>query len=336
MRVARGIAGTFVLLTWAPTTLHAQQQPAPQPEQAFRVATRVERVNVDVAVTDARGQFVPGLKREQFHVFDNGAEQNITDFAPVESPARVLLLVETSPAVYLLAREHVLAAYRLLDGLAPDDFAALGTYDDHFHSVLDFALDKRVVAGALARMQFTLGTARLDLFSSVAAAIQHMREVCEPAIHGKLAIVLLSTGLSDARSEEARARLIAPLQVSGIAVYPIALGGNLRSPGKKTQKSSEAAEAFAQADRDLRQIAEASGGRAYFPGTDRELVASYSEVAETLRHLYSLAFAPPAHDGKVHTLRAEVRDAAGRIIAPRAAEKNWRLLARPAYLAPAE
>jgi Ca-activated chloride channel family protein len=341
MRAARRLAArAFLLLLFvrAQETLRAQQPPAPpqQPEQAYRVAARVERVNVDVAVTDARGHFVPGLRREQFHLFDNGAEQPITDFSPVEAPARVLLLVETSPAVYLLSREHVMAAYRLLDGLAPEDLAALGTYDDRFHPSLDFSVNKALVAGALGHLQFSLGSARLDLFGSLAAAIEHVQSLSESAAGSKTAIVLLSTGLSDVQAESVRTRLAGKLQVSGVAVYAIALGGNLRSPGKKTQRAGEAAEAFAQADRDLREIAKSSGASAYFPRTDKELVQAYVELAETLRHLYSLAFVPPAHDGKAHVLRVEVRDAEGKLIAPGAAEKSWRLLARPAYLAPAE
>ena len=52
-------------------------------------------------------QLHPDLPRENFHIFDNGVEQPITDFANVISPAEVLLLVEAGPAVYFLASTHV-------------------------------------------------------------------------------------------------------------------------------------------------------------------------------------------------------------------------------------
>src|SRR5690349_10467189 len=61
-----------------------------QPVPAIRV--NVERVNVSVAVTDAAGNFIEGLRREDFRVFDNNVEQPITDFLPVEEPAQILLL----------------------------------------------------------------------------------------------------------------------------------------------------------------------------------------------------------------------------------------------------
>ncbi|HMD33302.1 MAG TPA: VWA domain-containing protein [Candidatus Acidoferrales bacterium] len=287
----------------------------------------MERVNVDAAVTDARGQFVTGLKREHFHVFDNGAEQPIADFSPIEAPARILLVVEASPAVYLLSDEHRTAAFQLLDGLAPGDFVAFGVYDDSFRPIVGFTQNKGVVGQSLAQMQFGLGFARLNLFGSLSSAIADVlaTPVPDAGAGGKTAIVLLSTGLSDLQTEAVRQRLSGQLQVSGIAVYTIALGGNLRSPRGKTAGAEAATEAFAQADRDLRAIAESSGGLPFFPKTGKDLAGAYAEVARTLRHLYSVAFVPPAHDGKVHVLRVEVREREG-----------LRILARPAYLAPSE
>ena len=313
----------------------SQQQPGPPPAQGteipFRVAARVERVNVDVSVTDARGHGVSGIAREQFHVFDNGTEQAITDFLPIDAPARVLLMVETSPAVYLLSREHLLAAYRMLDGLAPGDAVALAAYGDRLQGVMDFTTNKAAVGAALGQLQFSIGLARLDLFDSLLQALEALIAQAgagPQGVPGKTAIVLLSTGLSDVQDPAVRSRLGGELQSSGIAVYTVALGGNLRSPKKDSGKGGIAAEAFEQANRDLRQIGESSGGRAYIPQTDKELADAYSEVAETLRHLYSIAFVPPAHDGKVHVITVQVRQGNNK--------DSWRILARPAYLAPSE
>jgi len=268
----------------------------------------------------------------------------------------------------------VMAAYRLLDGLAPADAVALATYDDRIHGIVDFTTDKSLIATALNRMQFSLGMARLDLFGSLAeamevlalpAAVSESGNPAPPLVAassgagsdlvasgpaalplGRVAIVLLSTGLSDVREPGTRASLHDRLLTSGVAAYVVALGGALRAPAKKASarprasgdaggpSPSEAAAAFAQADRDLKDLAESSGGRAYFPRTAKDLDGAYREIAATLRHLYSLAFVPPAHDQKIHALRVEVRDAAGRMVAQRAGHEGWALLARPAYRAP--
>ncbi len=96
------------------------QQARPQ-EQQPTLRVQVDRVNVGVIVTDGTGKFVEGLRREDFHIFDNQIEQPLTDFAAIEEPAQALLLIEAGPAVYLLESGHVLAAYALLRGLSPDD-----------------------------------------------------------------------------------------------------------------------------------------------------------------------------------------------------------------------
>src|SRR5258708_10683020 len=75
-------------------------------EQNQTIRVSVDRVSVGVIVTDHSGHFVEGLRREDFHVFDNGTEQPLTVFAAVEEPAQVLLLIETRTAV-LFFREKL-------------------------------------------------------------------------------------------------------------------------------------------------------------------------------------------------------------------------------------
>src|SRR6266446_10892469 len=103
----------------------AQQNPQP-PNQTIQVS--VDRVSVGVIVTDSGGRFVEGLRREDFHIFDNGVEQPLTGFAAVEEPAQVLLLIEAGPAVYLLEGGHLQASDTLLNNLSPNDRVAIASY----------------------------------------------------------------------------------------------------------------------------------------------------------------------------------------------------------------
>ena len=118
--------------------------PAQQPIQAT-----TELVRVDASVVDRHGDFAGGLAQTDFRVIDNGAEQPIAFFEPVEAPAQILVLVETSPAVYLVQNEHLVAAYALLDGLSPADQVALVTYDQAPRAILDFTPDKSALLAAL-------------------------------------------------------------------------------------------------------------------------------------------------------------------------------------------
>jgi VWFA-related protein len=306
-------------------------------------------VDVSVSVTDAKGNFVAGLTRQQFHIFDEGAEQPITNFASIGLPVQILLLVETSPAVYLIHREHLEAAYLLLDGLAPDDEVALATYDDALHPLLPLSADKASIAAALGDVRYTLGTAQLHLYQSLARAIDELAPMA-----GKKAVVLLSTGLDDSAGgdlsenspqhaeNEGWEKLASRLRASGVVVYPVALGGELRDPGNRSgaQNAQSAAAAqvragFDRADHALREMAQLSGGLAFFPRRASDFAAFYRRISSAMRHEYSLGFVPPTRDARTHKIEVRVFDAHGRQLAPGEGRSRYQVQARPGYVAPA-
>src|SRR6266436_3824913 len=154
------------LWTWRVAEAQDNSQ---QQNQTIRVS--VDRVNVGVIVTDHSGHFVEGLRREDFHIFDNGIEQALTGFATVEEPAQVLLLIEAGPAVLFLGKNHVRASNALLNNLAPNDRVAIASYSKDPELLLDFTPDKLTARLALQSLNFTLGFAELNLSSSLASAI---------------------------------------------------------------------------------------------------------------------------------------------------------------------
>src|SRR5580704_1528858 len=176
------------------------QQPAPPPS-GIRIT--VDRVDVGVIVTDSSGQFVGSLRREDFHLFDNGAEQPITDFFSVDEPAQVLLLIEAGPAVYLLEGGHLQAVHTLLDGLSPSDCIAVARYNEALEPILDFTPDKLATAGALDQLRFNLGFGELNLASSLATSLDWLAHV-----PGKKSVVLLSTGFDTSPSAAAQSLLV--------------------------------------------------------------------------------------------------------------------------------
>ncbi len=203
---------------------------APAPLQS-----RTELVKLDVSVMDQHGQFVASLQPANLRVLDNGISQPIVIFDPVDTPADILVLVETGPAVYLLENEHLVAAYALLDGLAPDDQIALATYDQAPQAVLPLTPDKGALLAALNQLQYTIGAGDLNLYDSVSTALDWLA----PATNKK-ALVVLTTGIDsspparwDALVEKARNR--------DVVIFPVALGGSLQAgPKKKSKKGTRA------------------------------------------------------------------------------------------------
>jgi VWFA-related protein len=320
----------------------AQETTVP-PAQA-PIQSKTELVRVDVSVLDKNGNFVGGLTQKDFRVLDGGVVQPVAFFAPVETSAKVLVLVETSPAVYLIHNEHLLAAYALLDGLAADDQVALVTYDQAPHAILGFTPDKSELIGALGQIQYTLGMAQLNFFDSISGVVNWLSP-----IQDKKAMVILSTGLDSSPPERWDA-LVKKLRADDVVIFPVALGGSLRQasdkkkkPAKKprgsdtqTQESPSEPEnplSFAKADAALLSLAKITGGRAYFPASSKEFATIYREIAAALRHQYVLGIVP-AQDGKFHSLSVQVIDSNTPPGAPAAKSVESRVFAREGYLAP--
>jgi Ca-activated chloride channel family protein len=299
-------------------------------KQAIEVA--VERVNVGVIVTDHDGHFVEGLRRAAFQVFDNGIEQPLAGFASIEEPGQVLLLIEAGPAVYLLESSHVWAANALLDGLSADDRVAVVRYADAPATVLDFSANKQAAAKALEQLRFNLGFGSLNLSFSVSKVLEWLATV-----QGKKTIVLLSTGVDTSAPNEV-AWMMRQLKISDVRLLAVSLAGSLQSPQPEHKKKSSARDSgqtvpqFEQAAQLLKQTAESTGGRAYFPASAKEFDSVYAEIAQLIRHEYSLAFAPTVRDGLAHSI--EVRVNAPQTATPNKQGTAYRIDHRRAYLAP--
>ena len=309
--------------------VEAQENPQ-LPRQTIHVG--VDRVNVGVIVTDHNGHFVEGLRREDFQVFDNGIEQPLTGFAAIEEPAQVLLLIEAGPAVYLLEEGHLQAALALLNGLSSGDRVAVVKYADSPTALLDFTLDKQAAVAAFGQLRFNVGFGSLNLSASVLKVLEWLASV-----QGKKTIVLLATGVDTSTSDESQ-RVMQQLKVSDVRLLAVSLAGDLQNPQPGNKKKSPAtdsnktAQQFEQANELLKRMAESTGGRAYFPTSAKEFSSVYAEIAQLVRHEYSLAFAPPARDGLVHTI--EVRVVAGQKLAANVPGSPYRVDHRQAYLAP--
>jgi VWFA-related protein len=316
------------LLSQNPPT--APTQSGAQQSEPIRVS--VDRVNLGVLVTDPSGKFAEGLQRENFHVFDNGVEQPITDFLNVEEPAQALVLIEAGPAVYLLEGSHLRAAQQFLSGLSPDDRVAVVKYADAPQGLVDFTTNKQSVAAAFGDLGFNLGFGCLNLSASLSKVLDWLTSV-----HGKKTIVLLSTGVDTSSTKQIQ-DLLNRLQTTDVRILAVSLTGDLRNPPPATTKKKSpspkvafTSQQFDEADMLLRQIAQTTGGQAYFPANSNELPTVFAHIAQIVRHEFSLAFVPPAHDGTIHSLEVRVTAQSGEP----AGAPAYRVDCRRAYRAPA-
>jgi Ca-activated chloride channel family protein len=326
---------SIAILTALPAVSVRAQQPSPAPSDSIRVT--VDRVDVGVIVTYPTGGFAQGLQREDFHIFDGGVEQPITDFAAVTEPAQVLLVVEAGPSVYFLEASHLQAARALLDGLSTDDRVAVVKYDAAPQGLLDFTSDKSSAAAALENIRYYVGFGSLNLSKSLSTVLDWLAKM-----QGKKNVVLLSTGFDTSSPNDLQATL-ARLKTSDVRVLAISLSGGLRNPAPNLKTKNKAAPpkptmtelGFAEADHLLTVLTESTGGRVYFPNSAHDFAAAYAQIAQLVRHEYSLAFAPPQHDGKIHAIEVRVSPLPAATPDGPAPVPAYRIDYRRAYSAPA-
>ncbi|HTW23577.1 MAG TPA: VWA domain-containing protein, partial [Candidatus Baltobacteraceae bacterium] len=138
-----------------PPTGEAPPAPKPQAPPPVSISVQSNLVNVDAVVTDADGNLVTGLKRDNFRILDEGQPQQITNFAPSDAPITMVMLVEFSS---ILGGYFGYKARYWADGflqqLKPQDWIALKTFDLRTTLQVDFTQDKRQVDEALTSLVF--------------------------------------------------------------------------------------------------------------------------------------------------------------------------------------
>ena len=260
----------------------------------------VDLVNVDVVVTDQSGNPVTGLEKNNFKVFDDNVEQNVTNFSPTDSPLTVVVLVEFGETFGYWFDNAKVPAAGFINSLRPDDWGALVAYDIRPEILVDFTKNKNELFNGLRRMSIP-AYRETCLYDAVWDTLDRLDNV-----DGKKAIFLLSTGL-DTISKHSYPDLLKKAQGSDTMIYPVSLGQMARQ-FMEPRMGGEASITFLQADNVLRSLAEATGGTAFYPKFQGEFPEIFQLVSAHLRDQYSLGFVPTNRktDGKLHKLRVEV------------------------------
>ncbi|MGH9787912.1 MAG: VWA domain-containing protein [Candidatus Acidiferrales bacterium] len=284
-------------------------QPKPEEDDKTPYALRVEvpLVEVDVAVTDRKsGTFIPGLKKEHFRLYVDGQEQEIAAFAPTEAPLTTVLVVEATPAFgYLIRYDNLDSAYLFLRQLRKDDWVAVVGYDMRPRIEADFTHDPQEAIQALRMMQFG-GFSEANMYDAIIDTLDRLKDV-----EGKKSIIVIGTGIDtfskhtwdDARkaAREHRTTIFCIGTAWPIIMYldRAEAAGYRIGADRMTVNLAEA---------QMRDLAEQTGGRAYFPRFITELPNIYGDIGAMLRNQYTLAFHPKPFnkDGKFHKIEVKL------------------------------
>ncbi len=191
-----------------------------QVQDGFRFRSGVELVNVNITVTDRSGRFVEGLRQEDFVVYDDNQEQEITHFSAERVPVSLGVALDTSGSMVGEKIESARAAIDrfLLELLGPDDEVFLMRFGASAELVHDWTSNKELVSRRLARINPAGGTAMYDAVAeSVPLATQGQ--------HRKKAILLISDG-NDTNSRTSVREVKQMVRETEVLVYAVGIDGN--------------------------------------------------------------------------------------------------------------
>src|ERR1700722_4859633 len=160
-----------------PTAQTQGQAPKAPPPPTSSIAIESTVVNVDAAVTDAEGNILTGLKRENFRVLDNGQAQQITNFSPSDAPLTVVMLMEFSKiygGFFDYKNEQWAAGF--LGHLKPQDWIAFKTFDLNTTLQVDFTQNKDEVLHAVESL-FIPNFSETTLFDSILETVDQLKDV---------------------------------------------------------------------------------------------------------------------------------------------------------------
>src|SRR5579863_8495968 len=271
----------------------------------YSLKVNVPLVNVDVLVTTKDGQFVPGLKKENFRVIEDGVPQNVSRFSVSEAPITAVLLVEFASTSWPILADTLNASYAFANTLRKDDWVAVSYYDMNPHILTDFTQDKRGVFGALNQLRIP-GFSETNEFDALYDTLDRLDRV-----EGKKYIILITTGF-DSFSKLTLDKITKKVRdTKDVTIFPISVGQILRIMGNAGNRGMgiHASELdYLQADNEMRTFAAMTGGRAYFPRFQGEYPEDFQDISNDIRNQYSLSYHPTNTklDGTYRKLKVQV------------------------------
>ena len=255
-------------------TLSAQQ-PQDQPTPAFRAG--VDVVSLNVTVSDLEGRFVTDLDQTNFQVYEDGVQQNVTFFTKTQLPIALAMLIDTSASMdenMAIAQE---AAIGFSQRLRPEDLAEIVDFDSRVNILQTFTNDAVELEQAIQQTSAGGSTA---LYNAIYISLRELSKApLRRADVRREAIIVLSDG-EDTSSLVTFDEVLEQAKRSETAIYSIGLQSD----------DSRSRVGFREADFVLRQLAQETGGRAFFPNEVDELPKIYQDISDELSSQYSVGY----------------------------------------------
>lgn len=309
------------------------------PEGLPTFKSDVTTVQVDVAVLDNKGRFIPKIPGGNFRILEDNVPQQLTSFnTGGEAPMTVALVIEFSNLFQSYWTEGwyetLTAAYGFVELLKPEDYVAVIAYDMRSEILSDFTTDRSKTQEAMQRLRIA-AFSESNLYDALVDTADRMS-----GIEGRKAIVLVASG-RDTFSKLTFDKARKGIQNAAVPIYAISILQAFRARYDANMGALARLD-FLQADNQLRTFSKETGGQAFFPRFFGEYPSIYRSITEALRNQYALAYHPTnqARDGKFRKIKVELVDPKTneplRIVDEKGKALKYQVIAKPGYTAPRE
>jgi Ca-activated chloride channel family protein len=292
----------------APTTATADE-PEYDENDVVRVSTSL--ITVPAEVLDRNGRYIGNLRKEDFRIFENGVEQELSYFANVEQPFTVALLLDVSGSTQSRLQAIRAAANAFIKRLRPTDRLLIISFDGKINVLTD-----AVSLGELRQKRLRLDALNDGtlLYDTVDVALNQKLA----SIPGRKAIVLLTDGVDSGskrgslkhnlRDAEESNTVIYTVQYNTLPELPARLS-RIVNPKVRSHMQEKMTKEYAVGSNYLRSLAEKTGGRLYSADNLSDVPAAFNAITEELGRQYSLGYYPKnaAQAGETRDIKVRMR-----------------------------
>lgn len=304
----------------------AASQQAQKPPAVGQLRREVRLVNVVFSVLNKHEHFVTNLKQGDFEVFDNNVPQHVEFFSrETNLPLRIGLLMDTSNSIRPRLKFEKNAAFNFLFHIIRPgkDLAFVMTFDTEPQLQQPFTDNLNLLRQSIDEQRAGGGTALYDAIYT--ASRKYLLNPPLPKSGGgymRRVLVVISDG-NDDLSNHARSSAIDMAERAGVVIYTISSSRDWLSPDQKIAEGLPYKIHFNAGDRVLREFADDTGGRAFFPSQVDQLGQAFVDIGTELRTQYSIAYTPSneSDNGKFHKIQIEILH--GRGLKVRARQGYW-------------
>ena len=267
---------------------HQGEAPQSQNNDVYIFKKEVDEVTLHATVVDDHFRPITTLTKSDFNVFEDGKPQKITSFRNEDIPVALGIVIDNSGSMRDKRPQVNAAAINLVKSSNPQDQVFVVNFNEEYFLDQDYTGSIPKLKDALERIESRGGTA---LYDAVVASADHLKK--SGALEKKVLLVV-TDGEDNASRESLEQALRRLEEKNGPTVYTIGLLGD---------------EHEKRARRALREMAEDTGGVAFFPKNLDEVEAITQQIAHDIRNQYTIQYKPttPQSAGGYRTVKVEAQ-----------------------------